>query len=416
MMTKMNKKYKKAILISLVMALPIGLLISSASSNLQLSAADTFTPYESSAELTLDGIGDDAAWGSATPLVVTTTGGTLGTVQTTLKAVYTDANIYILASWADSTFSITRGRYNVSGGLFDQTLTGGGSEDRIAFLWEIGTIAGFSSSGCQLICHGGSNTKVNFTGDDDVGDMWHIKAARGGGVTSATIVSALTIDPASYEATMGTVALNGFADDKHLDNIKRTNDAGEGATYDNTNGTHAEWIEANPTDWLDAMILTETEILNDEAINITEALTNSWANLTLAVSNYTTLNANVPRHILRLPSGSRGDIEVAMRWSDGVWTVEVKRALVTGNTDDVDFSDTSAGMYHFSLAIFDNEGQEITGAQEHTIYTGPIALTFATAGPAPAPAIPGFSLILILGILFAVSAASIKLRKSRMTK
>ena len=393
------------------MVLPIGLLISSASSKLQLSAADTFKLHFSDSELTLDGV-PEAAWDSATALVVQTTGGTLTGTQVTLKAVYTSANIYILASWADSTFSITRGRYNVSGGVFDTGLTGNNSEDRLALLWEIGTVEGFSSSGCQTTCHS-LNDPFHFHEEDERADMWHVKAARSSGVTSATNTTALTIDPASYEVTAGTVVLKGYADDKYVDNVTRQSDAGSGVYSDNTNGTHAAWIEANPTDWMDAMVLTQSEINGGEAINITKALTNSWANLTWAVSNYTALNANVPRHILTPPTGSRGDIEVAMRWVDGVWTVEIKRTLDTGNIDDIAFSDTSTGVYYFSVAIMDNEGQEQSGVLTHSIYTGPIALTFETSGEA---AIPGFNLLLILGGLFVVSVILIRVRKSRKNK
>lgn len=411
----MNKKSKKAIMISLVILLPIGLMISSVSSNLQVSAADTFRPTFSSSELTLDGQGNEAAWTSATPLVITTTGGTTTLTAITLKAVYTSANIYILASWADSTFSITRDKYNVTGGVFDTGLAGSNSEDRIALSWEIGTIAGFTSSGCATFCHSLVGN-VNFTNSGEVADMWHIKAARGGGATSATIDAALTIDPASYEATAGTITLNGYADDKHVDTVTRQSDAGTSVYSDNTNGTHAAWIEANPTDWIDAMILTQSEIDGGQTINITEALTNSWANLTWAVNNYTALDANVPRHILTPPTGSRGDIEVSMRWADGIWTVEIKRALDTGNADDVAFTDTSAGMYHFSVALMDNEGQGKSGSLEHSKYTGPIALTFGAAPGTPPAAIPGFNLILIVGITFAISVVTIKLRKSRMNK
>lgn len=76
-------------------------------------------------------------------------------------------------------------------------------------------------------------------------------------------------------------------------------------TFKKFYSTHAAWIEASPTNWIDAMILIETEINNGEAINITEAYklqkpTNSWANLTTAVNSYVALNANVPRHILRM--------------------------------------------------------------------------------------------------------------------
>ncbi|MCK4383395.1 MAG: hypothetical protein KAW66_08895, partial [Candidatus Lokiarchaeota archaeon] len=135
-------KSNKILLLVVVLLLPIGLFMTLVSSDLQTSAADTLTPYESSSELTLDGIANEAAWSSASPLVVTTTLGTLGGTQVTIKAVYTTANIYILATWADSTFSVTRDKYNVSGGVFDQGLDGSNSEDRIALLWEIGTIEG----------------------------------------------------------------------------------------------------------------------------------------------------------------------------------------------------------------------------------------------------------------------------------
>ena len=405
-------KPNKIILVVVVLLLPIGLFLTLASSDLQTSATDTLTPYRSSSELTPDGVADETAWSSATPLVVTTALGTLANTQVTLKAVYTTTNIYILASWADSTFSVTRDKYNVSDGNFDQGLDGSNSEDRIALLWEIGTIEGFNSSGGSTKCHGLGT--VNFTNPGEKADMWHVKAARGGGVTSASIVSALTIDSSSYEATAGTVALNGYADDKFVDHETRKSDAGTGAYSDNTNGTHAAWIEANPTDWIDAMILTQSEINAGEAINITKALQNGWANLTWAVSNYTTFDASVPRHILRTPVGSRGDIEVGMTWSDGIWTVEIKRVLDTANSDDVLFTNTDSAEYLFSLAIMDNQGQG-TSTIEHSTYSGPIALTFtAPSGPGSEPGIPGFSLFIVIGSILAISMILLKLKKNRM--
>jgi len=390
--------------------LPIGLFITIATSDLNISAVDPLTPYESSSELTPDGIANEAAWSSASALVVTTTGGTLTGTQVTIKAVYTTANIYILASWADTTFSVTRDKYNVSGGSFNQGLDGSNSEDRIALLWEIGTIEGFNSSGGSIKCHGLGT--VNFTNPGEKADMWHVKAARGGGATSASIVSALSIDNSSYEATAGTVTLTGYADDKFVDHETRKSDAGSASYSDNTNGTHAAWIEAAPSDWIDAMVLTQSEINAGEAINITKGLQNGWVNLTWAVSNYTSLNANVPRHILGTPVGSRGDIEVGMTWSDGIWTVEMKRALDTTNIDDVIFNNTDSGVYLFSLAIMDNQGQG-TLSVEHSTYSGPIGLTFTTPGPGEA-AIPGFDLFIVLGSIFAISIILLKLKKNRM--
>ncbi|KKM94457.1 hypothetical protein LCGC14_1198190, partial [marine sediment metagenome] len=175
----MKIKFKKLILFSIVLILPFGMLISLVTSDLRTSAADPFTAYESSTELTVDGVADESAWGSATALAITTSGGTLANTEVTLKAVYTATNIYMYATWDDDTFSASRGRYNVSGYVYDQTLAAGGSEDRIALMWEIGTVTGFSSNGCDVMCHD-LTTPVDLP-SGEVADMWHIKAARGGG-------------------------------------------------------------------------------------------------------------------------------------------------------------------------------------------------------------------------------------------
>ncbi len=429
-LVKMKIKFKKLILLLIVTLLPFGMLISIAASDLRTSAADLFTAYESSTELTLDGVTDEEAWAAATALKVTTAGGDLSLTEITLKAIYTATNIYIYASWADSTFSITRGRYNVSGYLYDQNLAAGGSEDRIAFMWEIGTVAGFNSSGCQVMCHSLDDHVELSTGE--LADIWHIKAARGGGLISAT-TSGITIDTGTFELTAGTVSLHGYADDNHIDDAGMQNDAGNGPYKDNAEDGHAMWIEAAPTSWIDAMILTEAEITAGETINITKGVAGGWTNCTLAAETYEDLSANVPRHILRTPTLSHGDIEVALRWVNGVYTLETKRALDTGNVDDIAFDPTVDGTYLFSVALFDNQGQgeehdddhddhdddnhdddddHEESLLEHSIYTGPIALTFAIR-----PLSPSILPIIIIGAFISVvviaTVGTIVIRKRR---
>ncbi|WP_277422663.1 ethylbenzene dehydrogenase-related protein [Photobacterium sanguinicancri] len=55
--------------------------------------------------------------------------------------------------------------------------------------------------------------------------------------------------------------------------------------------------------------------------------------------------------------GSRGDVEVAARWNEGVWVLEMKRKLVTtgenSETQDVQFNDLTK-VYPFGIAVFDN--------------------------------------------------------------
>lgn len=52
----------------------------------------------------LDGDGGDAAWEKATEYEIA-----LGKVKVGIKAVYTEKDLFVLAKWNDSTFSIVRG-------------------------------------------------------------------------------------------------------------------------------------------------------------------------------------------------------------------------------------------------------------------------------------------------------------------
>ncbi len=46
----------------------------------------------------------------------------------------------------------------------------------------------------------------------------------------------------------------------------------------------------------------------------------------------------VPKYTLRIPSGSAADVTGKGHWMDGVWTLETRRKLDTGNSDDVVFA------------------------------------------------------------------------------
>ncbi|NQZ32373.1 MAG: hypothetical protein HRU06_13965 [Oceanospirillaceae bacterium] len=57
------------------------------------------------------------------------------------------------------------------------------------------------------------------------------------------------------------------------------------------------------------------------------------------------------------PSGSRGDIKAKGRWHNGVWTIEFQRKLVTGNTDDVQFSIDKE--FTFALSRYEIAGRAV---------------------------------------------------------
>ena len=81
----------------------------------------------------------------------------------------------------------------------------------------------------------------------------------------------------------------------------------------------------------------------------------------------------VPGIVLSPFVGPRADIKAASNWKDGVWTLEVKRALVTtgekAEIQDVQFSDLK-NAYYFGISVFDNS------QINHIYHEGSIEMTF----------------------------------------
>jgi hypothetical protein len=118
------------------------------------------------------------------------------------------------------------------------------------------------------------------------------------------------------------------------------------------------YIEKNPTDYIDAMVLTKVEIDAGEAVYADSI---SAADLDTYWGKYQALGAVVPERYVKPPAGSRGDVQAAGLWANGVWYLEVKRALNTGNTDDAQL--TVGQTAYFGIALMDNGGGEVHWTQ-----------------------------------------------------
>ncbi len=341
---------------------------------------------------TVDGFATDAAWAEATDFKVSLGDGMEdfscgschslnSSVQVKLKAVYTTSKLYVLASWPDNTASFTRsGSWSFGSGSWTKP-NSNQSEDRIAFFWPMGMIGGddYSSGGCMTKCHTDDSGVYLTTGR---ADMWHMKAARSLGVSSSS-GSGLAIDANTHQVTGGTVAMAGWMDDKYVDewrdheDVGRYGDAGS-STYSHnriSDRSRPIYMERNPTDFMDAMILTQSEIDGGETVG---DATNGVSDDSAAVywPNYASLQAVVPERILDGPAGSRGDIVQAASWSYGTWTTEIARALDTGNDDDIQFA--AGNEYTFGISIMDNGGGDIHKP------SGKITLRLIQSGSAPA--------------------------------
>ena len=75
----------------------------------------------------------------------------------------------------------------------------------------------------------------------------------------------------------------------------------------------------------------------------------------------------VPRYTLRQPQSSRADVRARGVWKDGRWTIELARALVTGNDDDINFHTFDKG-YEFGVSRYEIAGRQPEPASDQPLY------------------------------------------------
>ncbi len=383
----------------------------------------------------LDGV-VDPVWDRATELKVIVGGSFLDVASTgaevTLKFLYSDENIYMLAQWPDPTYSIAKyeawlweepGWHILSGSAaeLEAGLTSGKSEsgefvsdDGLGVMWAINA-PGFEEKGCVLNCHVIWKGEVDATipefvewGEEVVGNPLHMEGACRDCHDTGEL---MWQQSGNYFDTPGEIAdlwlmravrvmPLGFIDDwtlvydaaPHTTMGGRKQDRGDNPYYHNRNRdqTAPLYMETNPTSYEDAMVTFESEIALGEAVAVAgltvEQINEYWGNyqaLRVGVAtNYP--KALVAARILKditiaiTPTDfrpSRLDVLLFAEWSakdGGMWTAEYARKLVTGHDDDVRFDDFTA-YYPFDIAVFDNSRGE-----GHSYHVGtPLNLVFA---------------------------------------
>ncbi len=277
----------------------------------------------------IDGDGSDAAWADATEKTFTfgETGYTkdFGEIPVKVKALYDTENIYFLMEWTDpsNTESVMKKEWS-----YDETSSewtqSGVDEDRFFFMFDAGN-NGAEGADCASMCHfdpSQDKSVMGTTGGGNV-DVWHWKAARTNPI--------------------------GLSDDKWWDGEAkdgRKSDAKTiGAYMDNKNaeGTGPMW--SGPINEDGFIILGEGQ---------------TTENLTLFDENSAT-DQTYPGYVLNMNAdGSRwADVYAKGAFNNGVWTLEFKRELNTGNADDVAFDIDKE--IQATMAVTDNDGHIHSG-------------------------------------------------------
>jgi len=366
----------------------------------------------------LDGDGDDAAWTGATVLDILVSGGWYGTGHMFLQSVYANDQIYFKVVYADPDNSNRREPWlklgtgdwehvpsrSAAQSLLNGTPEGwstkdldGAYEDKFALLWNTtgaSKVANFDEgAGCYALCHtgqgnGGSGDfgRKYTSSASEIADFWHFKSVRTGPVVSQTDDGA------------GGVYEIGQVHDQYVDNCKGTqgNPGGDPAC-DGDWGRHSDPKTGGYSDNVDVsgLLPAFTSPTQPADGSVSHPYFIRKSEETSFVDTFATGDEVAGIRIAPI-LGDGGDISSGAHYNavDHTWTVELTRALVTGSTKDVQFSDLNA-TYFFGAAIFDN------AQVEHSISQSLLEMVFA---PEPSA---------LLAQLTALSAVCMLRRRTR---
>lgn len=230
----------------------------------------------------IDGISSDSAWDDAQEI---TTLDTTSKLPITLKAVYTDTELFILVNFPDPDESRTHKSWTWDKGRAMYTV-GHDREDIFVIKWSM------EPSPVDLSI---------FADNPYMADIWFWKACR--------------TDPA------------GYADDKsHIFSEVEERDSTEITTRSGK-----------------TMFLLRKGDAGDSAYRID--LASDFKGQTL------------PRFLSQHPSNSRGDVKAKGVWRNNTWTIEFRRNIVTGNSDDLQFN--RGGKFLFGVSRHEIAGRDI---------------------------------------------------------
>ncbi|MGF1763909.1 ethylbenzene dehydrogenase-related protein [Aliivibrio kagoshimensis] len=327
-----------------IIAISVAVTLATAPVSLAYAKTQVLESIKATSEVTIDGQ-VDSVWNEAKAVKVKLNklpykpnNGYEGIKKTDveMKSIYDDEYVYFLFSYKDPTKSIDRfpwikqedGSWKQ---LKNKDSTGHDNtyyEDKFAIFWDINA-EGFDKKGCNAACHRAKDGKIDgkvdknparkYTKAGQYIDMWHWKGVRS--------------------------AVHNQLDDQYVDsNTDPKANKGWGRKGDDkTGGGYVNNIK-------DGQPAYVSDNLTNETLLILETEKKPFS------ADYSQLD-RIPGLTGAPFTGSRGDVEVGANWKDGVWTLEMKRKLVTtgsnAETQDVQFKDLGK-VYPFGVAVFDN--------------------------------------------------------------
>ena len=330
-----------------------------------------------------------------------------------MKAVYTDRDLFLLVQWTDPTENNAKDAMYYMGpdsiyklphdprgcvpalkSEFYWMRNPEQDEDRVSIAFLIDTtstgnpLSDFGTRGCLMACHGGE-TPVFGRVESGYLDVWEWLASRTNPVRD---LYTRRDDPGSprygvcgYLEDLYADAIGGLQPDPGTSSFWPNFDEGsnvplwvyrraDDTLIDPTNpNLRNEWGEkARKNNGLSIAYLWR-EDPDLEVSHFSECDTMNEAPLPLGTPNHTwTTGDRAPGYILTYPRGSRADIHATGLFNAGVWTLEIGRLLATSDAiHDVTFAPAPERKYIFTVAVMDNSGRVHRGSQPQILVFDP---------------------------------------------
>ncbi len=250
----------------------------------------------------LDGVdGGAAEWGSAPAATVALSviqGTDNGIAQATVRAGYDAQYFYMLVSWTETATGdfvpaadVTKNEWLYSSQTKVWTQSGG--EDRLYLVWDLNGVSNWGTEGLGAVFSDGSFATPS---EGQEADLWAFESSETGFVPNLA-------DMIIRSETEGGLEF----------------DFGRTFVTENRAGSVPQYMRANSATSGSAYPLWDYEISAFDG-------TVKWLD-----------GAVIPGYIYFTPSLSVADVQGISAFSNGTWTVELRRLRDTGNADDVKF-------------------------------------------------------------------------------
>ena len=270
------------------------------------------------------------------------------TYQVSMQSLYTESDIYFLYQWTGDNeesqarqswyYNETEAKWMQKPKYRTDAYYGPTYEDKFAVIWNINnSIDGFNENGCAILCHG---EKKATNAEGETGDIWHWKSDRNGPVNQIDDKWLGYSDGNGRNGDEGTGSYSGNSQTL----VDAAGNEISAPIYWIPGATDYHWIMAGDSKARKIVSIDEMgNLVDEDGTVLKKEMFGGDSNLVIP-SIY-----NITPGI-----GGRGDVTEYHNYdtATNTWTLEVKRALSTGDVDDVDFSDPDK-MYYFSVAVFD---------------------------------------------------------------